>query len=128
MEDKPIPPVVEEEQTSIIAGKAEPGRDIFADNPAKDIQSQSVLVTDTAPAVEKEISTVIVQQTTSVSESAIDRTETKGESSSQSTKDVEPGENIETSESENESKPAAGPLDEAEAEAERAAHELFPDA
>ena len=113
VQDKPVVPAVEEEdQTSVIIGKAEPGRDIFASDSAKAIQSENMLKVDTLAVVaEKEISTVIV-----------------GSSSSQSSPESSPESETETVAVDGTDSGEPRPLDEAEAEAERAAQELFPEA
>jgi dolichyl-phosphate-mannose-protein mannosyltransferase len=130
VEDKPIPSAKQEEQTSVVAGKAEPGRDIFAGDPAKNIQSQSAPVVDTPPAAEKEISTVIIQQTTATSESTVDEAREKEIAGGYlkeeaSTRGVDS--KLEVVEGDADTLKPAGPLAEAEAEAERAAYELYPD-
>jgi dolichyl-phosphate-mannose-protein mannosyltransferase len=141
--NEPIDSPAQEDQTSAIAGKPEPGRDIFAGEPVKDIQSEKMSVVET-PALEKEISTVIIQPTTSVSESTVDGKETSEVSSSseegegtESVDSASVGEDTESSGSAEETETVssdippqkpAGPIAEADAEAERAAHELYPDA
>jgi len=129
----------QDEQTAVVAGKPEPGRDIFAGDPAKDIQSQA----SHALKVEKDPNSLILSETsTEVNEKAKHiGTSASSDSQSSSNLNSEPvqtldsvrmGEGTTTSSRQVEDdsvihKPV-GPLPEAEAEANRAAHELFPDA
>lgn len=129
--DEKIPdvPVVDEAQTTITFGRAEPGRDIFAGQPAKEINSDQ---TTLAPITEdKEISSVFSQSSTGVD------IEKDGEEPASSATTLFQGAEmrIQTHPATalNDDEDAAqkqphGPLDELVAEANRAAQELYPDA
>ena len=113
-------------------GKAEPGRDIFADAPVKDIKSDTLPVQPPEPVREqKEISSVIVGTLTSSSASSSSSSDSKSSTttndSSKGTEESSSAAVSEAAESEA-AKVKAGPLGEAELEAQKAANELYPDA
>jgi dolichyl-phosphate-mannose-protein mannosyltransferase len=136
-----------EQTSSAILGKAEPGRDIFAEAQEKDIKSDSFVFKKPDPESareEKEISSVIIGASTTAKEAI---SEASSEASSESHTSVAASEETtETSAAAADSSsskqdvsaksesavvaPAAeaGPLGEAEAEAQKAAKELFPEA
>lgn len=114
-----------EEHTSIAEGKAEPGRNIFEGNNVND--AKSAALKDPLPPVDvKEISSVIARESSAVSDgdssSSSSSSATSSTSSSTATSSAS-----DTDEQQVRLKPA-GPLGEAEAEAEKAASELYPDA
>lgn len=143
----------DEDHTSIFVGKAEPGRDIFAGEPVKDIKSQAV-PEDQLPIGDKEISSVLLTQqiTATALDSETTATEAQEESiaiplaaepsaeanaptqqdlpadnaTEMSTEDVASTEQYK--EDSHVAKKPAGPLGEAEVEAEKVAQELYPDA
>ncbi|KAF8189749.1 mannosyltransferase 1 [Pholiota molesta] len=138
-----------EQTSSAILGKAEPGRDIFAEAQEKDIKSDSFVFKKPDPESareEKEISSVIIGASTTAKEAI---SEASSEASSESHTSVAASEETtETSAPAADSSPSsskqdvsaksesavvapaaeAGPLGEAEAEAQKAAKELFPEA
>lgn len=139
---------VPSEHTTVDLAKAEPGRDIFAGEPPKDIKSDAP--NPALPHEEKEVSLVITQQSTSALASSETQKEKAEESAStdssaashsdeasiqdESSTDTQ-HHNVETTVTQTTAKgedqenhKLAGPLVEAEAEADRAAHELYPDA
>lgn len=128
-----LPP--QDGQTSIVVGMPEPGRDIFAGEHAKGIKSETPAAEPPAP--KKEISMVISEQTTTSevqTESApptesIDSIslETASSSSLDATSAVETQQET-TQDVKTDIEKVTGPLGEAEAEADRAAKELYPDA
>jgi dolichyl-phosphate-mannose-protein mannosyltransferase len=109
-------------------GKAEPGRDIFAGEPVKEIKSDHLPVQPPDPVREqKEISSVIVGTLlSSTAFSTSDSTSSNSESNSEPSSTA----SVETTATEGDSaKPqAAGPLGEEELEAQKVANELYPDA
>ena len=133
-----IPPA-EEQHTSIFVGKAEPGRDIFAGEPVKDIKSQSLPPPRPPPPVEevKEISSVLTRHSIASAEkqekggeyvqgsSSLSTSSGVGSTEAQGTV-VKPAAVI--GESDRGVKKPAGPLVEAEVEADKVAQELYPEA
>ena len=137
-------------ETMADPGKAEPGRDIFAGEAVKDIKSSNVPVQPPAEPVreQKEISSVNFGVTSSSSSSSSSPSSSSSSSSS-STSDGSAEESassaastissetatdttsIESSSSATAAAvkvPVAGPLGEAELEAQKVANELYPDA
>jgi dolichyl-phosphate-mannose-protein mannosyltransferase len=109
-------------------GKAEPGRDVFADAPVKDIKSDTLPVQPPEPVREqKEVSSVIVGTLTSSSASPT----SSDSKSSSTTNDLSKGTKAPAASEVAESEAAqvkAGPLGEADFEAQKVANELYPDA
>lgn len=129
IQDKNLEAAVLDDTVTIAdQGKAQPGRDIFAGNPVKDIKSDTLPVQPPEPVREqKEISSVIVGTLTSSSTSP---SSDSGSLSSSSSSDSRKGTEESTSpamEAEA-AKQRAGPLGEAELEAQKVANELYPDA
>jgi len=132
--DENIPEVhiIDEIQTTLAFGKAEPGRDIFAGEPVKDIKSDQTIAV--APVEEKEISSVFSQPLTETL--LVDFN--KGEELASSAASFEPARGVSSVEEaviSIQTHPAVavqiqpqGPLDELAAEANRAAQELYPEA
>jgi len=117
--DEKVPEMpIAKEQTTVAFGKAEPGVDIFAGEPAKDIKSE--YVAPSQPAEDKEISSF-----NQLSSETLMNAERKKD---------EPILSIQThpatkaNDEEQARKPPLGPLDEPAAEANRAAKELYPEA
>lgn len=131
IEDKNVQAFAPDESATIAdLGKAEPGRDIFADVPVKDIKSDTLPVQPPEPVREqKEISSVIVGTLTSSSASPSSDSESSL-SSSDSSEGAEESDSaaLTTTQSEAVRLHAAGPLGEAELEAQKVANELYPDA
>lgn len=134
--DDQVPAVpVDQDQTTVAFGKAEPGVDIFAGEPAKDIKSD--YVTTSAAANEKEISSAFGG---SSSATLINTERKKGEepvvaadleTPERAASDKQSDFSIQThpaTDSEQALKQPEGPLDEVAAEADRAAQELYPEA
>jgi len=136
--DKPV--------TSAILGKPEPGRDIFAGEAVKEIKSDTLVVDrkEVPLEVEKEISSVVTPAATTAP-GAQSNEIGKKEDNPESRKNSETSTAASTSQgslikekvadqkkAETKDAPdaaaARGPLGEAEAEAQRVAEELFPDA
>ena len=124
-------------ETMADPGKAEPGRDIFAGEPVKDIKSSNVPVQPPAEPVreQKEISSVNVGVSSSSSSSTSTRDSTTEESANSATVASETATaqsdttTIESNSAAAGAKvQAAGPLGEAELEAQKVANELYPDA
>lgn len=139
--DEKIPevPVVDEVQTTIAFGKAEPGRDIFAGEPVKEIKSDHTTLA--APAEEKEISSVFSQSSMGAMLVDAEKKDESANSAASSTPEraaslsEEAEVRIQThpatasnSDEQTVQKQPQGPLDEPAAEANRAAQELYPDA
>lgn len=144
--DAPVaPPPPAEVHTSIVLGKAEPGRDIFAGEPVKDIQSSHALKppADAPPEIEKDISSVLTFSSMSAvssmqsekdasgvavgSSSAVTTDSTAQASTSPSSSQVNSAEASTHVDDVQSSPLPEGPLLEAEAEAARAAKELYPE-
>lgn len=127
--DKNVQAAVPENVATIAdPGKAEPGRDVFAGEPLKDIKSNSLPIQPPEPVREqKEISSVIVGALSSSSDSSTS-------SSNDSSNDINESSSAapvasETITEDVTAKPqAAGPLGEVELEAQKVAKELYPDA
>jgi dolichyl-phosphate-mannose-protein mannosyltransferase len=129
--EKPI----QEKQTSTIGVKAEPGPNVFAGDPQVGAQSQ--VVPDQAPRVQKDVESVI---TSSTAKSTVQDTSSASSSDSQSlvSSVSESSSHVTQTTSKDDATTqqpavgnhlkAAGPLPEADLEADRAALELFPDA
>jgi len=126
-------------ETMADPGKAEPGRDIFAGEPVKDIKSSNVPVQPPAEPVreQKEISSVNVGISSSSSPSTSTRDGTAEESANSVTvasetataqSDTTTIESSSATAGANAKVQAAGPLGEAELEAQKVANELYPDA
>lgn len=136
--DEKIPevPVLDEMQTTVAFGKAEPGRDIFAGEPVKEIKSdQTAAVPLVPPVEEKEISSVFSQSSTAMLLVDVKKSEESPASAVPSVgmTTVEGAEiSIQTHPAtvanDDGQKRPQGPLDEPAAEANRAAQELYPDA
>jgi dolichyl-phosphate-mannose-protein mannosyltransferase len=135
--EKPI----QEKQTSTIGVKAEPGPNVFAGDPQVGAQSQ--VVPDQAPRVQKDVESVItsstakstVQDTSSVSSLAESSSSSDSQSlvssvseSSSHVTQTTSKDDATTQQPVGNHLKAAGPLPEADLEADRAALELFPDA
>ena len=122
-----------EEHTSIAEGKPEPGRNIFEGKVVNDVKSE-VPKHAPPPADVKEISSVVTRESkTSESESTSSSSSTSSDpstaaSSSTSTTATSVGDQHQTDGQQVRIDKPAGPLGEAEAEAEKAASELYPDA
>ena len=128
IEDKNIQAAAPESvETMADPGKAEPGRDIFAGEPVKDIKSNSVPVPPPEHVREqKEISSVNVDTLSSSSPTASDSAEESASTAaSVASETAQPDA---TKESAATKVQAAGPLGEAELEAQKVANELYPDA
>ena len=134
-ENIPEPPVDKDQTTVAAFGQAEPGHDVFAGEPKKDIKSDRVDKLP-LPADEKEISFVFLQSSSEPSESS---TESKPAASpSVPVKPVgetaefmiqtSPAKDVTEDDKEEVQKKPQGPLDEHAAEADRAAQDLFPNA
>ena len=126
IQDKNVQVAAAPENAATMAdpGKAEPGRDIFAGEPVKDIKSDHLPVQPPDPVREqKEISSVIAG--TLLSSTAFPTSDSTSSNSESS-----PAASVETTATEGDSaKPqAAGPLGEEELEAQKVANELYPDA
>jgi dolichyl-phosphate-mannose-protein mannosyltransferase len=128
-------PPPQNDHTSVVVGMPEPGRDIFAGEPAKGIKSE--IRPSQPPPPQKEISSVISEQTTTSEPEAAPVSSLESTSSSSakaashSNPDTtSPPEKLQdTTDGDSEAKDKlAGPVGEAEAEADRAAKELYPDA
>jgi len=133
VEDKNVQAAAAPDESATIAdpGKAEPGRDIFADVPVKDIKSDALPVQPPEPVREqKEISSVIVGTLTSSSASPSSDSESSSSSSSDSSEGAEESDSaaLTITQSEAVRLHTAGPLGEAELEAQKVANELYPDA
>jgi len=124
-------------------GKAEPGRDIFAGEPEKDIKSSNIVFPPAENIREqKEISSVNVgislssSTTTTTTPTTSDGTQTIEESDGSAASTVAASETAARSDSTIESSSGgdaakvqvAGPLGEAELEAQKVANELYPEA
>lgn len=126
---------VEKEQTTVAFGKAEPGVNVFAGEPVKDLKSE--FATQSLPADEKEISSVFSHSST---ETSMDTEKKKGEEPANAAGSSTPEQASDASGSSKQIDPATemkdgqahrqpqGPLDELAAEANRAAKELYPEA
>ena len=122
-------------ETMADIGKAEPGRDIFAGEAVKDIKSSNVPVVVEPVREQKEISSVnvgISLSTATTSSRTSDGTveESTGSAASvtastQSDATIESNSAVAAAAAK---LPAAGPLGEAELEAQKVANELYPDA
>jgi dolichyl-phosphate-mannose-protein mannosyltransferase len=136
--DEQIPEVpIAKEQTTVAFGKAEPGVDIFAGEPVKDIKSGDA--SPSLPADEKEISAVFSQPST---ETLMETERKKGEKPVNAAGSLTPesvAATVKEAVSSTQTHPATeakneqahkqqGPLDEPAAEANRAAKELYPEA
>ena len=145
IEDKNIQAAAPHENVETMAdpGKAEPGRDIFAGEPVNDIKSSNIPVQPPEPVREqKEISSVNVGTMSSSSTSTSSSSDgTAEEPSGSATSTVAASETATTQsdaatiiESSSVAAAAAvkvqvaGPLREAELEAQKVANELYPDA
>ena len=137
-------------ETMADPGKAEPGRDIFAGEAVKDIKSSNVPVQPPAEPVreQKEISSVNFGVTSSSSSPSSSPSSSSSSSSSSTTSDGTAEESANSAASTISSEtatdttsiesssataaaakvPVAGPLGEAELEAQKVANELYPDA
>jgi dolichyl-phosphate-mannose-protein mannosyltransferase len=119
-----------EEHTSIAEGKPEPGRNVFEGEVVNDVKSEAPKHAP-PPADVKEISSVVTRESkassdgdgNSSSSSSDSSTATSSSSSSTATSSVS-----DMPRTDERKKKPAGPLGEAEAEAEKAASELYPDA
>jgi len=126
---------IEKEQTTVAFGKAEPGVDIFAAEPVKDIKSPHAA--PSLPADEKEISLAFSQAST---DPLINKEGKKGEEERTNKTDSLAASQAGAKEADlsiqthptmkdgGQSYKQQGPLDEPAAEADRAAKELYPDA
>jgi len=142
IEDKNIQAVSDNSETMVDPGKAEPGRDIFAGEQVKEIKSSNVPVQPPPEPVreQKEISSVNVGAAPPSSSSSSSsspspsstRDGTAEESASSAGVASETATTIESSSSAAAAAAAkvqaAGPLGEAELEAQKVANELYPDA
>jgi dolichyl-phosphate-mannose-protein mannosyltransferase len=126
-----------EEHTSIAEGKPEPGRNIFEGEPVKNVKSETPK--DPVPPVDhKEISSVITKESKAVSDSSSNSgssssdtgttTSSSGSSDTGSSSSASTSSASQTEVQNDGIQKPAGPLGEAEAEAEKAASELYPDA
>ena len=124
IEDKNIQAVAPENVKTIAdPGKAEPGRDIFAGEPVKDIKSSSLPVQPSEHVREQKVISSVNVGTLSSSSSSSDGTEESAASVASETAQSDT-----TIESAAAKVQAAGPLGEAELEALKVANELYPDA
>jgi dolichyl-phosphate-mannose-protein mannosyltransferase len=115
----------EEHATSIAEGKPEPGRNVFEGQPVKNAKSEAPK-DPLPPVADKEISSVMTRDSSSSSGSS-----SLGSTSSRSGSDAGSSSSASASQTEIRNhgiQKAVGPLGEAEAEAEKAASELYPDA
>lgn len=135
-ENIPEPPVDKDQTTTAGFGKAEPGHDVFAGEPQKDIKSDHA-VQPPLPADDKEISSVFSQTPSESPSESIEESKAAASPSGPAKPVGETAEfKIQTSpakeekedKKEEEKKEPQGPLDEHAAEADRAAQDLFPDA
>jgi len=132
IQDKNVQAAVPENVATIAdPGKAEPGRDVFAGEPLKDIKSNNLPIQPPEPVREqKEISSVILGTLSSSSDSST--SSSSSNDSSNDTNESSPAapvasEMITTADAT--AKPqTAGPLGEVELEAQKVAKELYPDA
>ena len=118
------------DHTSIAEGKPEPGRNVFEGEVVNDVKS-IVPKVPPPPVDVKEISSVITKE----SKAALDGDGNSSSSSSSSSSGSSTAMSSSSASSANDmpqtderAKKPAGPLGEAEAEAEKAASELYPDA
>jgi len=108
-------------------GKAEPGRDIFAGEPLKDIKSDNLPVQPPEPIQEhKEISSVIVGTLSSTTDSS--KSTDESSSAASETPSTAQSDTTTTTEGAAAKPQTAGPLGEAELEAQKVANELYPNA
>lgn len=130
IEEKNVQSAIPDDTVTIAdPGKAEPGRDIFAGEPKKDIKSDGLPVQLPEPAREqKEISSVIIGTLTSSSASSSTSVSESSLSSSDSSKGIEESSSVASETMETAKPKAAGPLGEAELEAQKVANELYPEA
>ncbi|KAF7965771.1 hypothetical protein HWV62_41964 [Athelia sp. TMB] len=130
---EPVIPVVEPEHTTSVAfGQAEPGKDIFAGEPARDIKSDPGVILKPAgeePVIEKVVSPAF-QATIEApaSESKASAAESIASAVSSAEEVSQTASVIESTEGVAALKAPAGPLDEVAAEADRVAKDLYPDA
>lgn len=125
----------ERTETAAVPGRAEPGRDIFAGEPIKDIKSMSKQpekeedVLERAP---KKISSVVTMSTESVKAESIESSKVETPDATSTASEKEKQEPLvvaaEGPEGAAAKKATAGPLVEADAEAEKVAQELYPEA
>lgn len=109
-----------QDHTSIAVGMAEPGRDIFAAQPKKEVKSEDPSAAP--PAEEKDISTVGLQSSSTASQS-----ESTGSERSSSGVDTVSAGSSQNQDANTDAHKPEGPLPEAEAEASRVAKELYAD-
>jgi len=136
VEQKNVQGVGEEPVTSAILGKAEPGRDIFAGQPVKEIKSDTLVVDrKQEPAeLEKEISSVVAPPATTLESNEQGKEDGHSEKKNSETSPAPSTAQADNKKVETTNVPAAaaaavpGPLGEAEVEAQKAAEELFPEA
>jgi dolichyl-phosphate-mannose-protein mannosyltransferase len=128
--------------TSAVLGKAEPGRDIFAGEPVKEIKSDTLVVDrKQAPEeLEKEISSVVASPATTAlgaeSNQKGKENDNLGKKNSETSTASSTGQDLPAKEGVAKVEKldalagaaAPGPLGEAEVEAQKAAEELFPEA
>lgn len=133
-------PVAEKQQTTIAFGQAEPGRDIFAGEPVREIKSEPGVPDVPAPPAEEKVVSPAFTQT--AEELLVDRKQVVevagnavGSSTSESASSVADAElHIQTSpatlskEEPQGIKEPEGPLDQVAAEADRVAKDLYPEA
>jgi dolichyl-phosphate-mannose-protein mannosyltransferase len=127
-------PNVQGEQTSMDAGKAEPGRDIFAQSPQGEVKSENkVVLSPSGDNEPKAISSIGLTSHGDVlskqDEIALERPAESASSISQ--QDGSPSSSAEASSpasSEGAKAKVQGPLDAEQAEADEVRQELFPDA
>jgi dolichyl-phosphate-mannose-protein mannosyltransferase len=133
------------DHTSVAEGQAEPGPNIFASGPAKDIQSQGNPAIH-APKLDIEPSSIVTTSSTAAmdtekkmatdakfpAESSLSsptNSQPTSDMNADSSRTADPTQESGTTSSERtEIRKPVGPLPEAAAEADRAANELFPDA
>jgi dolichyl-phosphate-mannose-protein mannosyltransferase len=130
-EQIPVMPI-EKEQTTVAFGQAEPGVDIFAGEPIKDIKSNHE-VAPSLPVEEKEISSAFIQPSPEILVDAKVEEPVIAAGSSTSEYTVKDDVSIQThpateAKVEVQAQKEAQPLDEPAAEAVRAAKELYPEA
>lgn len=124
----------ENAETMADPGKAEPGRDIFAGEPVKDIKSSNAPVQPPElDREQKEISSVIVGTLSSSSASSTppsSKLESSSDSSDESSAVASVASETMSTTEDDVVRPqaAAGPLGEAELEAHKVANELYPEA